>query len=176
MYLSCDTRNTFFKRAVREAIDEFRPSMPAGTSLDLVYPPDHLGVSTGTVLGNVLELRNADVVIFDVTPTVEGQTVSYNTGVMIEYGMVVALENPPTSWLMPWGRTPRPVHQVFCDSVFPRRNLTPIINADVTTYPQTDEGMRALKSDIRSVLERRIAERVEYSYAPGSTSGISSSY
>ena len=174
VYLASDSRNTFFTGVVRAATDEYRPSMPNGTRLDLIYPPERLGVDKGSVLANVLEIRGADVVLFDVTPiTTPDSNESYNPGVMVEFGIVTALENPLLP-VLPWNnKFPKPVYRVFRDSRFQRRNASALLNhVEIIPYTADEPGRDPLRRTIIDILVKRVAQRVEYSYVAGQVSGI----
>jgi hypothetical protein len=136
--------------------------------MELVYPPTGLGGDTGKILANVLRIRDADLVLIDITPTEHASAsgnpptiIRYNEGVLIEFGMVLSLDNPPQG-LPPWGgRVPRPSYRVFCSNSFPRSNLTPIINAESVTEYGTDPASRALLvSQLQEHIRRKVEERL----------------
>ena len=108
IYLSCDAKNDFFISAAKNAHDKITRSLSPG-SIDLVYPPRRWGGDTGRVVSNVLQIRTADLVLMDITPTAyqiaagkQQEVVKYNEGVLIEYGIVLYLENPADG-SMAWG-------------------------------------------------------------------------
>src|SRR5205807_4282214 len=100
VYLSCANENGFLINAVSSAIERVnqRLHFPA---FELIYPPRGIGGDLGKVLLNVLRIREAGVVFFDITPQVSsiGDVASYNTGVMIELGIFLDQEN----LVRPWG-------------------------------------------------------------------------
>lgn len=168
IYLSCDSNNSYFIKTVIDAVDELKKRL-SPDSVELIYPPKQIGGDTGKVLTNVLRIREADLVIFDVTPTVDDDGAAYyNPGVMIEFGIVLALEYPQKG--QPWeGRLPKPVYRVLCSSNYSRGNLTPLVNeASVISYNANNS--EDLAKEINSILEQRISQRMRFSYQPSAES------
>jgi len=165
VYLSCDNRNNYFVRATVLAIRRFKRRHPE-SDIDLVFPPRHFGGDTGKVLTNILRISSADVVLFDVTPLRSrgGRLVVYNAGVMIEYGIVIGLDNPTgfgnTRPALPWhGRQPRPVYRVYCHQTFRRSELTPIVNQEsVIEYRKSQRGRNELVHELFIFLEGKLSE------------------
>jgi len=152
VYLSCDRRQTDFIRTLDTEIAELNRAIP---NFELVYPSRDEG--TGFVEENVLRLQEADVVVFDITPTVSGSSTTYNAGVMIEYGMFLSLEKPRFG--NPWGgRQPKPSHRIYAESPFERSTLTPIIKeSSVRTYETSQGGLETLASELRNLLSTQAA-------------------
>ncbi|GEM_PF-1723996 len=128
----------------------------------MVYPPRNLGVGSDKILLNVLKIREADVIFFDVTPkySKDKSLVSYNTGVMIELGIVLDQENLATPW---GGRLPRPKFRLFCNEDFPRKGLSPILNEySVRSYKSDPSGKKSLLSEIEDVLNQKISEKINW--------------
>jgi hypothetical protein len=114
----------------------------------------------------------ADLILIDITPAVHTlagvgsqQITKYNEGVLIEYGIVVCLDNPRGGSL-PWGgRIPEPSYSVFCSNLFPRRNLTPIINVEsVTDYGTDPKSREVLISQLHEAIVRKVEERLTVEY------------
>lgn len=172
IYISSDRGNDFFLTAVRESVDRVALS---ARSIELIYPPMGWGGDTGRILTNVLQILEADLILIDITPvvyTILGETplpiTKYNEGVLIEYGIVLCLDNPRQGSL-PWGgRIPKPSYRVFCSRAFPRGDLTPIINVEsVADYGTDAESREALISLLRETIVRKVEERLTLEYKPG---------
>jgi hypothetical protein len=152
-------RNEFFIDTVSESIEDLRSKLSID-AIEFIYPPRRIGGDTGKILTNVLRIREADLVIFDVTPNIisEGEE-RYNSGVMIEYGIVLALENPISP---AWSREQKLTYRVFCNATFQRGRLTPIINQEsVTAYTSDRDGKARLLEDLRNILVQGAAEKVK---------------
>lgn len=173
VYLSCADENDFIVRAATEAVNNVNARLHF-TAFELVYPPRRIGGDVGKVLLNVLRLREAEVVFFDITPKVStsGDVTAYNTGVMIELGIFLDQENLPRPW---GGRSPKPKFQVLCDSAFERRNLSPVLNEySVSTYSSATGSEGALVSILEAVLDSRVMENFVPSGPKFEVSGSSS--
>lgn len=165
IYLSCDNKNEFFVKSVNLAVRRARRKF-TGTLIDLIYPPRGIGGDTGKVLTNILRLFEADLTLIDASPRmIRGtRTWTYNPGVMIEYGIVLALDNPTaifgSSPGVPWqGRQPRPTYRVFCHRSCPRSSLTPIINQEsVRDYKRGASGRDQLIREILRLIESKLTE------------------
>lgn len=166
IYISCDNKNDFFLSAVQEARDKVVSTLTP-SSIELVYPPKGWGGETGRVLTNVLQIMEVDLILIDITPevhTLSGQppqqVTKYNEGVLIEYGIVICLENPKQG--LPWGgKLPKPVYRVFCSNSFPRSNLTPIINIEsVAAYGKDADSQEKLVSQLRDIIVRKVEEKL----------------
>lgn len=163
IYISCDSRNHFFINTVKSVVGEIQEKSIAD-SIELVFPPLKLGGDTGKIRSNVLRIRNADLVLFDVTPSVSKsrKILSYNPGVMIEYGIVMLLESQNPPWE---SHVPLPIYRVFCESNFDRGTLTPILNADsISKYNKHQRGKDSLKQNIRDLISERIGSRLRINY------------
>jgi len=159
VYLACGSDNQFFIGCVRRAIENFnRTHRFPFQAFSLVFPPERIGGDLGKVLLNVLRIREANIVIADLTPQVSAarDLTSYNSGTMIELGLVIAEENrkTPHGELDPWGgKFPRPSVRLFGDSRFHRRDLTPLLNEySVTPYAQSPEGEASLLAELDRIL------------------------
>ena len=159
VYLSCDAQNDFFVKIVSELIDELNRS--TDNVFELIYPSGNKGRDTGTVRGNVLQIQQAELVIFDMTPNTDNGE-SYNAGVMIEYGIVLDLETPLIGY--PWGgNSPKPSYKVFCNSKFKRSKMTPIVNeSSILPYKDDGEGEKNLRIEIRKLLTDKLKEKSNY--------------
>jgi len=167
IYLACDEHNTFFRDAVKQAVDESAPSIAPG-SIDLIFNPLRWGGDTGKPTTNTLRIMDSDIAIFDMTPDVtpaEPTKLRFNPGVMIEYGIVLAMEYPRRG--NPWyGIVPKPLHRVFLSDEFNRTQLTPIIEATITKYSRAgpphdgviDRAMllSMIKADVNARKEQRM--------------------
>jgi hypothetical protein len=161
VYLSCSSDNGFFIDCTLRAITNVnqRHNLQA---FELVYPPRRIGGDLGKVLLNVLRIRDADLVIVDLTPKVSssGDVTSYNSGTMLELGLLLDQENLKSTRgeIEPWGgRLPRPRAYMFCDGSFPRRDLTPILNEySVTQYSRDTQGEGALLAELERILTERV--------------------
>jgi hypothetical protein len=170
IYLSCDNKNDFFVEAVVLAVRRLR-RRSSSTSIELIYPPRAIGGDTGKVLTNILRISAADVILFDVTPKKSRghELRTYNPGVMIEYGIVLGLDNPAAMGQggpgTPWnGRQPRPVYRVFCNRSFPRSSLSPIINQEsVREYRRSPSGRLELIREIFELVHSKIEETSSFS-------------
>jgi hypothetical protein len=172
IYLSCDNGNDFFLNAVQDAranvIGKLKP-----TSIELIYPPRAWGGDTGKILNNVLQIGYADMVLVDISPAMltvadghQRQIAKYNEGVLIEYGIILALDNPRSGFL-PWhGDVPKPSYRIFCSEKFKRSKLTPIVNTEsVVSY---GEDRNKLISTIEVEILNRMEKRLISTYTPRS--------
>ena len=152
---------------MKRAFEEIRLAIPKG--FDLYYPPLKWGIDTGKTLNNILSIKDAELVIFDVTPELimsnEGDQVAcYNTGVMIEYGIVLAQEHPNSG--LPWnGRLPKPTYRLFCQNSFLRSRLTPIVNEEsVTAYSTDDQGKASLLSELKDLIRETATKKLNATF------------
>src|SRR3989442_5451550 len=130
-YLSSDRNDEFFIEATKKAVANIRSKVPIGAT-DLLYPPLALGVDTGKVLANVLQVLEVDIILINATPTIKekgtpAEHLIPNPGVMMEYGMVLGQDNAP-GWHRWMGRIPRPTHRVFCGREAAPTLLPPVLN------------------------------------------------
>jgi len=176
VYISCDHRNDFFLLAVKEGRERIASSL-SPSSIELVYPPRGWGGDTGKILTNVLQIMDADLILIDITPSVHtlageslGQITKYNEGVLIEYGIVLCLDNPKQGTL-PWGgRIPKPSYRIFCSKSFSRSGLTPIVNVESVVEYGTDAKSRdILVGQLRDEILRKVEERLTLNYTRTST-------
>lgn len=168
VYLSCDSQNDFFFKIVKESVNTINRSID--NAFELIYPPKKIGKDTGTVRGNILQIQQADLVIFDVTPKLSDDIESYNAGVMIEFGVVLDLENPLAGY--PWGGTiPKPNYKVFCNSKFQKSKMTPIINeTSISSYEDHAKGEGDLRTEILKILTAKLKEKADFKTTVGSIS------
>ena len=160
IYLACDSNNDFFIDAVKEAFDYVSATLSEG-SMELIFAPRRWGGDTGTIVENVRRIMNADLVLMDVTPISahgEDATLKYNEGVMIEYGLVLAMEKPWEG--SPWyGRYPKPSSQVYCSDSIPRGTLTGILNErTICSYSKNANGRVELVNEIKEEIKKKNGE------------------
>lgn len=161
VYLSCDVQNDFFIKIILDSINEINKA--TDNVFELVYPPKKIGKDTGTVRDNILQIKQADIVVFDITPKIEKEIESYNSGVMIEFGIVLDLEDSA----IPWGRIPKPIFRIFCNSKFPRGKITPIINeTSISSYKDDADGEKALKTEVLKLLKDKLKENSNFKITP----------
>ena len=163
VYLSSSSSDGFFidaaVEAVRLANERFGPD-----AVSLVFPPRQIGGDLGRIDLNVKRLLESDVTIFNISPERIGDAWPYNPGVMIEYGMVFASDRTNPAWE---GRRPLPIHRVYCDSAFDRRNLTPILNLEsVQNFDRSEPGRATLVASLVELLTSRLRQRMSYTYTP----------
>jgi hypothetical protein len=164
VYLSSDRRDRFFIDAVKTTVSNIDSKFPL-KPLDLMYPPDALGVDTGEILGNVLQILQSDIILVNVTPSPRSEAlaedcVKYNPSVVIEYGIVLGQAKSPNGhrWM---GRMPEPTHRVFCGNEFPRTRLPPLLNhEDVISFDRTTNGERILIDRLEGIITSKISERL----------------
>ncbi len=171
IYISCDNGNEFFLAAVKESRERVASSL-SSKSIELVYPPMGWGGDTGKILTNVLQIMDADLVLIDITPlvrTLAGESplkiTKYNEGVLIEYGIVLCLDNPRQGSL-PWGgRIPKPSYRIFCSNSFSRSDLTPIVNVESVAEYGTDSNSRELFVTLLcDEIRRKVEEKLTVDY------------
>jgi hypothetical protein len=160
VYLACSSDNELFIGCVQRAISDFNQRHQF-SAFELVYPPSRIGGDLGKVLLNVLRVRDADLVIADLTPKVSsaGDVTAFNSGTMLELGLVVAEENrkTPTGELSQWGgKRPLPRVHMFCSPPFQRRDLTPILNEySINPYSTDAGGEEALLTELDRILTEK---------------------
>jgi hypothetical protein len=161
IYLSCSSRNDFFIDAVIRVFEQKKTKF-GSNAITLYYPPRAIPSDSGKVLTNVLKIREADLVIFDVTPdSTASAELALNSGVMIEYGIVVALENQQG---IPWGRLPRPKYRIYLkDSISRSSVVTPILNQEsIAPFSTTSDGTLQLEREISDLIEDKIKEILNF--------------
>ncbi len=141
VFVSCSNDNKFFLSATKSAIGRYETEHKF--KIELFYPPNAGLQSTGSVMGNVGKILEADLILFDVTPKLcrTGDLV-FNKGVMIEYGMVLAQKQfyfSQNSQYIPVfynGQFIRnPYYRVFSDKKIRRSTYAPIlVQEDITNY------------------------------------------
>jgi hypothetical protein len=131
-----------------------------------VYPPRNIDGDRGKVVLNILKIKEANLIFFDVTPSVssDGVVVSYNAGVMIEMGLFLAEENLDISLGGPWrGRSPRPRAYFYCERSFPRGRLTPIVNEySIIDYSNTQASQASFIGSLEGILNNHLREKVDF--------------
>ena len=174
VYISADSRNSFFIDSVLTAINNvnLRLRFEAFTP---VYPPRHIDGDRGKVALNVLKIKEANLVFFDVTPSLssDGEVISYNPGVMIEMGLFLAEENLEISLGGPWrGRSPRPKAHFFCERSYPKGRLTPIVNEySVNEYSNDPSNQASFVTILEGILNGHLQEKVDFEPATSKDKG-----
>ena|SRR2546428_2250736 len=170
VYLSSDRDDGFFIEAARKAVANIQSKIPFGVGvIDLVYPPLALGVDTGKVLSNVLQVLEADIILINATPTPKekgtpAEYLIHNPGVMMEYGMVLGQDSAPGGyrWM---GRMPRPTHRVFCGSEVARTLLPPVLNQeDVISFDRSPAGEKGLVKKMEEIITTKMGERLSIAF------------
>ncbi len=157
VYLSSPSTDEPFINAVLEAVDRVK-KLRGEDSVRLVYPPRKMPEDKRRVEWNFAQLLDCDVVIFNMSPEVVQGRDFYNPGVVIEYGMVFALDRTNLPWQGNW---PVPIHKVYCHKNFPKSNLTqPIPVESVEGYERTEEGYEKLVASIVDFLTSRASYRL----------------
>ncbi len=170
VYLSSDRGDEFFIEATKKAVANVRLKVPIGV-IEIVYPPLALGVDTGKVLANVLQVLEVDIILINATPAVKEkgtptEHLIHNPGVMMEYGMVLGQDNAPGGhrWM---GRMPRPTHRVFCGKEVARERLPPMLNQeDVIDFDRSPEGGNVLVGKIEEIITTKMGERLSIEFTP----------
>jgi len=153
VFLSCDRNDKDFIAAVMKAVDEVNLSIGAGT-IELVFPPTGIGGDRGTVLANLVRIRECELVLFDVTPP-PGEKAP-NPGVLVELGFVLGMDNPLRS--APWsGVLPKPKHRVFCHESVVKRDLPPLVNNESIRPYSLDSSTADF---VGTLMKEAIAEKV----------------
>ncbi len=154
VFISSDRRHRFFIEVANEAIDTVN-HQKVGESFQAIYPPRLLGVDTGNMLADILPIIDAEVVLINVTPSKLKGRWTFNTGVMIEYGMTLGRSRATKE--ITW---PKPYYRVFCNRRYARSRLPPILNEErVNQFATSKTGRLALHERITSILKQALAER-----------------
>src|SRR2546422_7821022 len=170
VYLSSDRNDEFFIEATKKAVANIRSKVPIGAT-DLLYPPLALGVDTGKVLANVLQVLEVDIILISATPTIKekgtpAEHLIHNPGVMMEYGMVLGQDNAP-GWHRWMGRIPRPTHRVFCGNEVARALLPPVLNQeDVIPFERSPAGELVLVGKMEEIITAKMGERLSIEFTP----------
>ena len=163
IYTACDSRHRFFIDAIERSVRRVRRSNPS-MSITYIFNPKRQGGDTGKVVQNVLRIMDSDLILFDITPSKTGSGQSYNAGTMIEYGLVLACQNPRLG--NPWGgKQPKPSCLVFCAA--PRKKLTPILNElSIIPYGKGREGRKKLSRFLVDEIETHLAMQPQVTGVP----------
>lgn len=164
VYLACSSGHVGFVTAFFDAVNKVNASS-GPNSLQPVYPPRDIPSKTGSVLGDVLQLRTCELVVLDVTPDVspDGKTLLFNAGVMMELGIVLDQDNPQNG-APAWGGTqPRPTFQLLCDQSVQRSVFTPITgDIPIGQFCMDSASGDYLPKVLDSILQRKIADKLNF--------------
>jgi hypothetical protein len=120
--------------------------------VELVYPSMRWPNDLGQVKLNVMRIMESDLILFDLTPT-QGTPIKINEGVMIEYGIMLALAN--SKWL---SQFPKPSYRIFLSSRIARREITtPILNSE-SIIPYDEQGRPELLRMLRDEIDTKVNE------------------
>jgi hypothetical protein len=154
VFISSDRRHRFFIDVACEAVDMVN-SQQLGEPYEAIFPPRLLGVDTGKMLADVLPILDAEVVLINVTPSKLRGRWTFNTGVMIEYGMTLGRSRATKeiSW-------PKPYYRVFCNQRYALTKLPPMLNEErVNKFATSKTGRVALRGRFTSILKQALADR-----------------
>lgn len=155
VFLSSNRGDAFFIGAVKQAVGELNGKLGPGI-VDLVYPPEGLGIDSGKILTNVLEIIRSDVVLLNVSPERIGDKAVTNSGVLIEYGIVLGQHSVPTA-----KRLPEPIYRIFCGDDFHRSDLGPLMSQeDVIPFSREEAGKVELTQRVVKLIQSKIDERL----------------
>lgn len=130
-----------------------------------IYPPLGWGGNTGSVLGNVLQIQQAELVFFNVTPeTAPGEKpFRLNPGVMIELGIVLDREHPANS-LPQWdGVQPKPTFHLFCDEEYSRSLFTPVLgDIPIQSYSEDPKSTKFLAKLLEEALRIKLSAKANF--------------
>ena len=154
VFISSDRRHRFFIDVSCEAVDTVN-SQHLGEPIQAIFPPRLIGVDTGNMLADVLPILEAEVVLINATPSKQRGRWTFNTGVMIEYGMTLGRSRATKeiSW-------PKPYYRVFCNQRYALSRLPPMLNEErVNKFATSKTGRVALHERLISILKQALAER-----------------
>lgn len=137
VFVSAPRQKRFFIDCVKEVVDE--------RSDRWFYPPDEFrDLDDKQILDKVKrELRDSNLVLMDVSMKSCDDESYPNSGVMIEFGLVV---NDPRKGI--------DFAYFFCDETTERNDLPPMIpRVDVEQYSEDEENRENFKKIIRQALE-----------------------
>jgi hypothetical protein len=151
VFISSDCTNTFFVDKTFEAINEKSEEVrnAIGIEIQPIYPPRQS--TTGmTVEEKINQIRDSNLIIMNITPRIVSNEYVVNSGVLVEYGVVLGLDETENLCIL-------------CDREFERTRLSPIFHGhDIQQFSQRDEGTE-LKNLIKSILSSHISRIVQRS-------------
>jgi len=151
VFISSDYEDTFFVDNVLAAVHEKSEEIhnAIGIEIQPIYPPRQ--TTTGmTVEDKIVQIRDSALIIMNITPRVIATEYFVNSGVLIEYGIVLGLSIAENLCLL-------------CNQEFVRARLSPIFHGhDIQQFIQTVGGAE-LKNIIKNILSNHIAKIVKRS-------------
>lgn len=151
VFVSSDSNDSFFVDNTFAAIDEksVETSSAIGILIEKIFPPRQTTIGMA-VHDKVTQIRDANLVLMNITPNVMSEQYFVNSGVLIEYGIVVGLgEKEKLS--------------MFCDQTIERQRLSPIFHGhDIQSFVRADAGVQ-LKSLVKNILTDHIRTIVDRS-------------
>jgi hypothetical protein len=151
VFVSSDCNDTFFVDKTLEAIHEKSETVhnAIGFEIQPIYPPRQ--ATTGmTVEDKINQIRDSDLVIMNITPRIITNEYVVNSGVLVEYGIVLGLNAVENLCIL-------------CNQEFDRARLSPIFHGhDIQQFIQSAEGTE-LKRIVEGILSIHIAKIVERS-------------
>ena len=131
--------------AINEKSQEVNTAI--GIQIEGIFPPRQVALGI-TIQEKVEQIKDANLVLMNITPrTLSGEYV-VNSGVLIEYGIVIGLNEKNKLSL-------------FCDAQNERQRLSPIFHGhDIQAFRKDDHGLQ-LKTTIKDILTGHIRVIVE---------------
>jgi hypothetical protein len=149
VFVSSDCNDVFFVDRTLEAIHEKSEEIhnAIGIEIQPIYPPRQ--TATGmTVEDKINQIKDSDLVIMNITPRIISDEYVVNSGVLVEYGIVVGLNAVGNLCIL-------------CNQEFERARLSPIFHGhDIQQFIQSAEGTE-LKRIVKSILSNHIAKIVQ---------------
>jgi hypothetical protein len=149
VFVSSDCNDTFFVDKTLESIEEKSEAVhnAIGIEIQAIYPPRQT-ITGMTVEDKINQIKNADLIIMNITPRIIANEYFVNSGVLIEYGIVLGLSVVENLCLL-------------CNQQFERARLSPIFHGhDIQQFIQSVEGTE-LKHIVEGILSAHIARIVE---------------
>jgi hypothetical protein len=151
VFVSSDCDDTFFVNnvlgAIHEKSEEIRTSI--GIEIQSIYPPRQTTIGM-TVEDKVAQIKDSDLIIMNITPRITSTEYVVNSGVLVEYGIVLGLSIDENLCIL-------------CNHDIVRARLSPIFHGhDIRQFIHTDEGVE-LKNIIKQILSNHIAKIVQRS-------------
>ena len=133
--------------AIEEKSQEVNTAL--GIQIEGVFPPRQ--VTTGmTIQDKVRQIEKANFVLMNITPRTLSDEYVVNSGVLIEYGIVIGLNET--------GKL-----SLFCDTQNDRTRLSPVFHGhDIQAFGKDDHGLQ-LKTMVKNILTLHIRTIVEKS-------------
>lgn len=143
VFISSDSFHNFFIDKVTEVIEKKSQQLfnLASARIKRIYPPSQRGRATQTgLLEKISKIKEADLVIMNITPLeIDGQFF-VNSGVLIEYGILVGLDELNKL-------------SIFCEERYPLETLSPLFHGrDIQSFATDDNGEQ-LKERVRPIIE-----------------------